>query len=70
MKENLAFSNSEVYTVDEVQNVLRIGRKTVYELMKDPPFPVRKVLNQYRIPKVEFDGWLHNKSTDYLGEGA
>lgn len=55
-----------VYTVEEVQHQLRIGRKTVYELMKDPPFPVRKVLNQYRIPKVEFDSWLHNQSSDFV----
>lgn len=49
-----------VYTVEEVQSMLRIGRKTVYELIKEPPFPVLKVLNQYRIPKNEFDSWLHN----------
>lgn len=57
-----------VYTVDEVQSILRLGRKTVYKLMETPPFPVRKVLNQYRIPKDEFDNWLHS-SSDFIVSG-
>ncbi len=53
-----------VYTVEEIQQMLHISRKTAYDLIKDPPFPVRKVMNQYRIPKLEFEAWLHHKSCD------
>ncbi len=55
-----------VYTVEEIQRILSVSRKTAYELVKDPPFPVRKVLNQYRIPKKEFEDWLHSKHNDYV----
>lgn len=61
--------NNEVYTLEEIQNILKIGRKTVYELVKDPPFPVRKVLKQYRVPKQEFETWLHSKHNDYVTDG-
>ena len=53
-----------VYTVEEIQQMLHISRKTAYDLIKDPPFPVRKVMNQYRIPKLEFEAWLHHKFCD------
>lgn len=56
--------NTAVYTVEEIQQILHISRRTAYDLIKDPPFPVRKVFNQYRIPKMEFEEWLHRKTSD------
>lgn len=60
-------NDTAVYTVEEIQQILQISRKTAYDLIKDPPFPVRKVLNQYRIPKREFEEWLHRRVYD--GDG-
>ena len=58
---------SSVYTVEEMQMMLNISRKTAYELVKDPPFPVRRILNQYRIPKTAFHQWLNNAALDSDG---
>lgn len=59
-------NKSEVYTIQEAQNILNVCQRTMYRLMKNPPFPIRKVLGQYRIPKVEFDNWLHGKFNDFV----
>lgn len=63
-------NDTAVYTVEEIQQILQISRKTAYDLIKDPPFPVRRVLNQYRIPKLEFEAWLHHRSCDVDGAAS
>lgn len=55
-----------VYLVEDIQIILKLGRTATYELLKDPPFPVRKVLKKYRIPKPEFQKWLHGNTNDFL----
>lgn len=47
-----------VYTVEEIQAMLRIGRRQAYELVKSGAFKVVKVGPLYRIPKKAFDEWL------------
>lgn len=52
---------SEVYTVKDIQQILSISRTTAYQLMASPPFPILKIGKTYRVSKVVFDSWLHNK---------
>ena len=52
-----------VYEVEEIQEILHIGRTKVYEFIKavyreQKPFKVIKIGNIYRIPKTSFDKWL------------
>jgi excisionase family DNA binding protein len=54
--------NSGVYTVKEVMDIIKISKNTAYDLIKQEGFPVIKIKNTYRIPKVAFDEWL-NKLT-------
>ena len=54
---------SKVYTVNDVMDLLGIGRSAAYEYIKKveeqkEPFRVIKVGKSYRIPKESFDKWL------------
>ena len=53
---------SEVYTVADIQKLLKIGRDSAYELVKQDSFPSIKIKNQYRIPKESFYEWLNKKT--------
>lgn len=63
-----------VYEVEEIQEILHIGRTKVYEFIKavyreQKPFKVIKIGNIYRIPKASFDKWLDEDKQleiDYL----
>jgi len=48
----------ETLTVREVQQILRIGRNAVYNLMHSNSFPVIKIGNAIRIPREPFCAWL------------
>ncbi|WP_370295198.1 helix-turn-helix domain-containing protein [Rossellomorea marisflavi] len=50
----------EVMTPKDVKSYLGIGRKTVYEMMENPPFHVAKVGKLYKISKKTFLEWLDN----------
>ena len=49
------------YTVDEVKQILGIGRTTTYDLMHNPPFRVLKLRGRILIPKASFDAWLNGE---------
>lgn len=47
------------YTAEEIQEILRISRPTLYKLLKERVFSwVRLSGGQYRISKKSFDEWL------------
>lgn len=55
---------SKVYTVNDVKDLLGIGRSAAYEYIKKveeqkEPFRVIKIGQSYRIPKESFDKWLN-----------
>ena len=54
--------SSEVYTVKDIQEVLKVGRNTAYDLVKSQVFPVIKLGDTYRVSKVVFNNWLHNQA--------
>ena len=54
-----------VYTADEVQEMLHIGRNSIYDYLGEVyreqyPFRVIKIGKQYRIPKASFDKWIQS----------
>ncbi len=57
-----AFSSPEpqkrVYTVEEIQDIMGIGKNTAYDLIKTGQFKTVKVGGHYRISKKSFDEWL------------
>ena len=52
-------SEKRVYTVEEIMDMLGIGKNAAYELVKSGKFHCVKVGNLYRIPKNAFDKWLN-----------
>ena len=48
-----------VYTVEEVQKMLGISRKTAYKMCNGTYFPVKRVGQKLLIPKASFIQWLN-----------
>jgi len=49
-----------VYTVEEIMNILDIGKNAAYNLVNSGVFHYVKVGGHYRISKKSFDNWLDN----------
>jgi len=56
-------AQADVLTVQDVQRILGIGRRQAYEMMENPPFPVKKLGKRglIRIPKEPFLKWLNGR---------
>lgn len=55
---------SEVYTVGDIQKILKISKNVAYNLIKENLFPVIKIKSIFRIPKKSFHKWLDNIQTE------
>ena len=53
-----------VYTVDEIMDILSIGRNAAYILVKSGEFHTVKIGGQYRVSKKSFDAWLDKSQVD------
>ena len=47
-----------IYTVDEIQDILGIGRNSAYNLVKSGVFHSVRIGGNIRISKKSFDEWL------------
>ena len=48
------------YTVDELMDILCVGRKTIYSLIHKKAFPALRIGSVgYRIPKASFHAWMN-----------
>ena len=58
-------SEKRCYTVPEIMEILRCGKKTVYDLLKENNFRyIRLGRGAYRISKASFDAWLDQLNQD------
>ena len=53
-------SGKRCYTVQDLQDILDVGCKSVYSLLKRNEFRWIRVGAVYRIPKNGFDEWLES----------
>lgn len=53
--------DKRVYTVDEIQDILGIGRNATYALVKKNLFRSVRLGGHIRISKRSFDEWLDQK---------
>lgn len=58
-------SKHEILTVKEVQEILKIGTNTAYNLIHSKAFPVVRIGQCYRIPAASFYEWLENLDVAY-----
>lgn len=58
---------ANLYDIEDLQNLLGIGRTRAYQLVKEAyekqqPFKVIKLGKLYRIPKKPFDDWMEGNT--------
>lgn len=53
-----------IYTVDEIQDILGIGRNSAYSLVKSGVFHSVRIGGNIRISKKSFDEWLDMQSSN------
>jgi len=51
-----------VYTVEEIQDILSIGRNAAYDLVRTGQFHTVRIGGSIRISKKSFDAWLDQQS--------
>lgn len=54
--------DKRTYTVDEIQDILGIGRSSAYNLVKQKVFPSVRIGRAIRIPVKPFQDWLKVQS--------
>lgn len=57
-ENNSSTFEKRTYTVNEIQDILGIGRTAAYSLVKEGSFSVVKIGGSIRISKKSFDAWL------------
>ena len=55
-------SDRRTYTVEEVAEILGIGRTSAYGLVKEGHFKIVRIGNAIRVSKKSFDDWLDSLS--------
>jgi len=50
------------YTVDEIADILDIGRSSAYELVKCGQFNTVRISTAIRVSKKSFDDWLDSQN--------
>ncbi len=58
MKLMEAGNGKRTYTVEDIQNILEIGRSSAYNLVKTGKFHCVNIGGHIRISKKSFDNWL------------
>ena len=60
--EHQPIQDKRVYTVDEIQDILGIGRTSAYSLVKQKLFRSVRIGGSIRISKKSFDEWLDSQN--------
>ena len=59
-KSSPMYEDKRTYTVNEIQDILKIGRSSAYSLIKKEVFKSVRIGGIIRISKQSFDKWLDN----------
>lgn len=51
-------TEEKVMTIEDVAKYLKLGRRSVYQLVKSGEIPARKILNRWRIHIDDLEKWL------------
>ena len=57
-------SAKRTYTVEEIANILEIGKSSAYELVKQGHFRAVKIGASIRVSKKSFDDWLDSQNAN------
>jgi len=62
MINNIDNNETIVYNTQDIQRILKCGRKQAYELMCSSCFPSFRINTKHLIAKVKFDQWLEKNT--------
>ena len=54
----MAKNLDEIMTLEEMAGYLKIGKSTLYNMVREDKIPAVKIANQWRFRKEEIDKWL------------
>ena len=54
--------NSDILTLQEISEYLKINERTVYRMLKSKQLPAFKVRNQWRFKKEAIDNWIEKSN--------
>jgi len=57
---------TELMTLEEVSNYLKVTKKTLYRLLEKHAIPASKVGHQWRFNKTSIDDWLSRKKVAHI----
>ena len=47
-----------LYTVDDIKNIFKCGKRQAYELVNSQNFPAFKINSKIYVDKIELEKWL------------
>ena len=56
--------DNQVYTLEEIKDILKIGRNSSYNLLNENYFKIIKLGKIVRISKKSFDNWLNKQNQE------
>lgn len=59
MKMKVTICEKKTYTVQEIMQILDIGKNAAYRLVAEQQFKSVRIGNSIRISKASFDDWLN-----------
>lgn len=62
MENNESNKGKEILKVEDLMEILRIGRNTAYNLMRSEDFPSKKIGRLWVVSRESFKDWLNNQS--------
>lgn len=54
---------SELMTIDDLAEYLKVTRRTIYEWVKHNKIPAVKLVGQWRFKKDKIDAWIDNSTS-------
>ncbi|MBW8067606.1 MAG: helix-turn-helix domain-containing protein [Ferrovum sp.] len=62
-------SESEILTIKQVADYLKVTERTIYRLAADKKIPAFKVGGTWRFSRADIDNWIKQKSMEGLDTG-
>ena len=52
----------EIFTLDEVANYLKVGKRTIYRLVAEKKIPAFKAGGAWRFTRADIDQWIREQA--------
>ncbi len=59
---NASMVNSNLMTIEDLADYLKVTRRTIYDWLKHNKIPALKLVGQWRFKKDKIDDWLEDQT--------